>query len=227
VDYAAYFALAVAAAFYPLLITLVVLILPRRGSTRLLAALLLGGMSATIVSGIVIVELLGSTSAFNSDNAVTTSASVSIALGVVLLYAAAMLWLGRRVLPIRRRRKAPKDPAKKPWTTRMAERDSVGAALLLGIALNLPGVWYLKALAELIQGDLSTSANVLLILVYAVIVYVSVEIPLALKLVRPLQTDQIVDSSFAWVRAHKRELGTVVAGGVGVYLLIEGLTNIS
>ena len=225
-DYAAYFSLAVAAAFYPLLITIVLLMLPHRRATRLLGAFLLGGMSITIVSGIVIVEMLGSTGAFSSDNARTTSGVLSLVIGVFLLYAAVKLWRGRPVLPRKRRSKAPGDPERKPWTTRMAERDSVGTALLLGVAIDLPSVWYLAALAELIQGNFSTGENVVLIVAYAVIVYMFVEIPLILKLVRPHQTQQIVDRADSWVRGHKRELGTLVAGGVGVYLVIEGLTNV-
>jgi hypothetical protein len=228
VDYAAYFSLAVAAAFYPLLITTVLLLLPQRRSTRKLAALLLAGMTTTIVSGIVIVEWVGDTSAFSSRNARTTGAWLSIAIGLILLYAAVRLRLGRRVLPIewRRRPRGMKHRDSKPWTTRMAERDSVGTALLLGVALNLPGVWYLAALAELIQGGFSAGANVLLIFAYAVIVYMFVEIPLTLKLVRPQHTQQIVDRAGSWVRAHKRQMGTVLAAGVGIYLLIDGLTNV-
>jgi hypothetical protein len=55
----------------------------------------------------------------------------------------------------------------------------------LGIALDLPSVWFLAALNDLIEGNYSTVEQVLLLTSYALIVYAAGEIPIVLKIIWP------------------------------------------
>jgi hypothetical protein len=98
----------------------------------------------------------------------------------------------------------------------------VWLAVGAGAILNLPGVWYLAALADI--ADVSPASHqVAQILVFNLIMFLLVEIPLVIYLIDEARAQRAVDGFDAWVRAHTREVGTVLAAGVGVFLVIKGI----
>ncbi len=222
-----FYALAVAAAFYPLLLATVVLFLPRPRSMALLVALLAGCFTATMALGIVIITVVGSTSALSGSSNRTVSPAVNIAIGVILLYAAAVIFTERDVLFRRRQPKAPKPVGKsQSWRERAGTSDSLLVAFGLGIALDLPSVWFLAALKDLIEGKYSTTEQILLLISYALIVYAAVEIPIILKIIWPDKVERMVKSADVWMKAHSRALGGGIAGILGVWQLATGIANL-
>ena len=77
----------------------------------------------------------------------------------------------------------------------------------LGIALDLPSVWFLAALKDLIEGKYSTAEQIPLLISYALIVYAAVEIPIILKVIWPDKVERMVKSADVWMKAHSRALG--------------------
>jgi hypothetical protein len=207
--------LAVAAAFYPALLAGVILILTRPNPKRQLAGFLAGGMVASVTCGVLILSALKGVEVPSHRD---VGAAAYLAAGVLSLAVAAAVWRRRRA-PRRRRRPRPK-PGR---IDRLLGRGSLPVAVLVGAALNLPGMWYLLALDHIGEGDYGPLEELALVLVFNVIMFALVEVPLAWYVVSPAAAQAAVGRFDAWVRANSRELGAAVAGVAGVYLITRGL----
>jgi hypothetical protein len=95
--------------------------------------------------------------------------------------------------------------------------------VLVGAALNLPGMWYLLALDHIGEGDYGTLEELLLVLVFNVVMFTLVEVPLAWYVVSPDGAQAAVSRFDGWLRATSRELAAIVAACVGAYLITRGL----
>ncbi len=127
-DWVSFYGLAVFAALYPVVLAIVVLLLPHPRPAVLLAGMLTGGLLITVISGLVIVFVVGSTDVLSS-NQHTVAPAVNITIGVILLVATVIILRGPGKLKLsgRRHKKAPQPPEKeKPpgWAARAAKADS-------------------------------------------------------------------------------------------------------
>jgi hypothetical protein len=120
--------------------------------------------------------------------------------------------------------KKPKKPKDKPsMTQRVLTRDSSWLVFVLGIVLNLPGVWYLIALKDIGLSDYTDAAKVLLLLGFNVIMFSFVEGPLIGYLVAPDWSRKQVDRFNGWLHRNGRHLGGWIGVVVGTYLLVRGI----
>jgi hypothetical protein len=218
--------LALAAALYPPIFALVVVILARPDPRRLLVAYVLGALLVSILAG------LGILAALNAGNVVgghdrTINPGVDIAAGLGALFVGFALLTNRdRALrEWRGRRKALKEDGRDPWSRRILERDSVGLTFLVGVALNLPGMSYLVALKDIAAADRSTAASVAEVVVFNLIMFAVAEIPLVSYAAWPDRTREVVTSMNDWLRGHARQLAMVLCFAVGIFLLITGLVH--
>ncbi|MBV9916496.1 MAG: GAP family protein [Solirubrobacterales bacterium] len=62
--------------------------------------------------------------------------------------------------------------------------------------------------------------------VFILALFAIVWIPLADYLVRPTATQASLESLSAWAHAHRRLIIAVVAGVIGAYLIIVGVTKL-
>jgi hypothetical protein len=210
--------LAVAAAFYPALLAGVILILARPSPKRQLTGFWIGGMVASITSGLLVLYVLeGVDVAVPSHRDV--GAAAYLAAGALSVVAAAVLWR-RRAAPRRREKRARDEPSR---VTRFLSRGSLPLAVLVGAALNLPGMWYLLALNQIGEGDYSRLEELLLVVMFNLVMFALVEVPLAWYVVSPGGAQAAVVRFDGWLRSNARELAAVVAAVVGVYLVIRGL----
>lgn len=217
------FLLAVAAAFYPTLLAIVILILSRPRPVRLLAAYLAGGMIVSVAAGCVIVFALeGASTATRRE----MSPYVDLAAGALSLGVAALLHTRSDPRPRRLRRRREAASKRDPWTARAVSHDSVGLAFVLGLVLDLPSIWYLAALKDIAKGDYGTGVDLVLIFGFNLIMFTLVEVPLAAYLIAPERTTAGVTSFNAWLRAHARHIGEAIAGAVGIYLVVRGLVDL-
>ena len=215
--------LALAAAVYPPLLAGIIILLARDKPVAMLAAFMAGGMLVTFVLGLLIVFVLGDWLSNKSQN--SASPVVDIVIGVLSLVAAFVLH--RR---IRERERgvvrAPKKPKDGPSRTQlMLNEGTPWAAFAAGLILNLPGIWYLDALKDIAQSNPSTSAVVVEILVFIVIMFVLAELPLIGYLVAPEATQRRVAAFQAGMSKHGRTVGMWAAALIGAYLLIKGIFN--
>lgn len=218
------FLLAVAAAFYPTLLAIVILILSRPRPVRLLAAYLAGGMIVSVGIGCAIVFALEGA---GPPSKRTVDPAVDLVVGTVSILVAWMLATRRDPRPgrLRNRRERARAAGKQhgSWTTRAVSHDSVVVAFVLGIVLDLPSVWYLVALKDISQANNPTAVDVLLIVAFNLIMFVLIEVPLVAYLVAPERAAAAVSRFNAWLHAKARQIGVVIAGGVGLYLLVRGV----
>jgi len=213
-DWASFYGLAVFAALYPVVLAIVALLLPRPRPAVLLAGMLTGGFLTTVISGVVIVSVVGSTDVLISHKH-TVAPAVNIAIGFVLLVATVVILRGSGKLerPGRRHKEAPQrlEKEKPPgWAARAGKADSFWAALVVGVVVDLPSVWYVAALKYVINGNFANVVSFLLVVSYALIAYIFVELPLIFNLKWPKQTQNAVQSANNWVKAHNR----LIAGGI-------------
>lgn len=92
-DWVSFYGLAVFAALYPVVLAIVALLLPHPRPAVLLAGMLTGGLLITVISGLVIVFVVGSTDVLSS-NQHTVAPAVNITIGVILLVATVIILRG-------------------------------------------------------------------------------------------------------------------------------------
>jgi Sap, sulfolipid-1-addressing protein len=217
--------LALAAAVYPTLLAGVILILAQPRPLRMLFGFLAGGYIISMIAGIAIVRALESSGAVDTSHH-STKPIVSMVAGAASLAVAWGIWSGaiNRGLSKRKRpRRAPKTPKKPSMTSRALSRGSVAMAFVAGTILNLPGVWYLEALTEIAKAMPSTVSALLQLLVFNVIMFALVEIPIVAYAVSPQGAAGLVERASKWGREHSREVAIAVATIVGAWLIAKGI----
>ncbi len=112
------------------------------------------------------------------------------------------------------------------WTARAGKADSFWAAAIIGVAIDLPSVWFLAALKYLIDAKFSTAVVFLLLVSYALIAYISVELSLLFSIKWPTQTQRVVQSADDWLKGHQRIIAGGIAAGIGIWQLSTGIAKL-
>ena len=208
-----YFLLAFASIVWPILIVVVIAALRTSRPEKLLLAFLAGGLLATISIGLVLVNVLDTTSVGDGRNS-EAPASVSIAAGVLALVAAGAV-----------RRSRPKHPGhKKPTFDADHYLSNVKLAFAAGVVLNiLPGFFPFVALVGIAKGNYAFAAEFVLITVFYVIMFAFVEVPLVGYAFAPRRTEALTKRFNAWLDRNGRLLATYALAAVGVYLIVRGI----
>lgn len=221
--------LACAAAVYPTLLTGVVLILSRPNPLPLLVAFFAGGLAVSVGAGVVIVKTLESSPSISGPRA-STRPIADIVIGAVSLALSWGVGSGRltgaflRQHRQARRRRSAQTPS---FTARALGGGSVAMAVLAGLILNLPGIWYMDALVQIARGHTSTASAVLQILVFNLIMFVLVEAPIVAYLIEPQRATDGVARLRSWTSGHARQVASWVAGVVGAWLLVRGIVALA
>ena len=217
------FVLAFAAALYPLLLAGVLLILTQPDPRGLLLAFLLGGMLVSLVAGTAILVAVDESGVLrpSSSSRDSVSPGVDIVAGLVSLGLAVVL--ARR--GARPRPQPAESDASPSWMGRHLARGSRWPAFVVGIVLNLPGVWYLAALKEISAGNYATVTDAFLLVGFNVIMFALVEVPLVWYLVSPDGAQRFVTGMDRWFHTHANQLGVAITGLVGVYLCVRGVAG--
>jgi hypothetical protein len=213
--------LAIASAFWPLLLAVVIISLRAAHPPRLLVSFLLGGLLTTMIVGLVIIYALQNSSLVSRSKS-SFDAAVYLAAGAIAL--AAGLLLARRAHPEPDRPREAEDAAKPPG--RLDRMLSRGAplAFVAGVTLNIvPGVLPFVALKDIAELDYSVPATVLTLLGFYLIMFAFIEVPLAGYLVAPARTATETARFNAWLDRNWRRLAAYALVVLGVYLLIRGV----
>jgi hypothetical protein len=222
-----FFLFAFTAALNPTLLaaTTVMLLLPN--PKRLLIGYLLGAMLTSISLGLVIVFSLEDSS-FADTAKNTLSPAADFALGVILLAIALVLATGRDQERKARReqKKAAKGPSGPPRWQRFMARGTARDTFVVGALLTLPGASYLAGLHHLAGEDLSTTATVLAVLAFNVIMLALLEIPTLSYLLAPEKTPAAVDRFKASISRHGRKAGIWGAAVIGSLLVLRGVIEL-
>jgi hypothetical protein len=228
VDFVKLIPLALAAAVYPTLLAGVILLLTRPDPLRLLVAFLAGGMAISVVAGFVLVQVLES-SDFVSKSDSSSKPIADILIGAASLLVAAGVW-SRHIKRGSRRRQPPEQQRgqkrRNSLTSRVLSRGSLTMAFIAGLVLNLPGVWYLDALVGIAKTKPSDASALLQILVFNVIMFALVELPIVAYLLDPDRASTLVNNFSHWFHRNSRPIAIVVALAVGLWLLTRGIVDL-
>lgn len=225
--------LAFGASVFPTLLACVAIIVSRPEPRGLLVAFFAGGLIASLSCGIALLVL------FNNGHAVLGSTQHSphpansiVAGTVALLFAWLMVssrghtlidrWRSRR----KRRRGPERTKAKQAssWAERRLGRASAKIAFLIGVAIDLPGPFYILAIGKIARGQYAPVEQVLLILLFNAIMFLLLEIPLVGYLISPETTTQRVQAMSRWLNANGLRVTGALVGLFGASLLIQGVT---
>jgi hypothetical protein len=228
---AEFFVLAFTAALNPKLLAIDLLLIENRRPRAMFLCVLLGGLTVGITIGLLDV-LVFHVDAISSQK--TVSASVDMALGLLLLAVGALVATGR--LHARRKAAVPAGGDGQPGTPAKEKKDSwarllaeprLGLAMLVGAVCGIPGAAYLSGLHILITGKASTANQVIGVILFVFIEFLLIIIPFAFLELRPEATKAALTNSQAWLLGHARQLMAYTALVLGAYLTISALVRLA
>lgn len=204
--------MAVAVSLEPFRVGMTVLMLNRPQPTRQLLAFLAGGFAMGTVVGIVVLFMLRPA----LGSARFTLPMVQIVVGAVLLLNAVLVvtgvWArGREAASVAEARIGPLAGRAR----RVLEGRSLWTAGVAGLGIALPSVDYLAALALIVASGAATAAQLGALVLFNVVAFALVEIPLLCYLVAPDRTRAALTALYDWLRAQGRR-------GVGALLAVIG-----
>jgi hypothetical protein len=211
--------MALAVSLEPFRIGMTVLMLNRPRPMLQLLAFLCGGFAMGIAVGLIVLFafrrrlLLGST--------YFTLPKVQILIGVVALLVAAVL--AARVFT---GRFGPRPEKLATLAQRLLNGRSLWIAGMAGLGIALPSVDYLAALAVILASRAAAMTQVGALLMFNVVAFALVEIPLLAYLLAPQTTRTSMVALHDWIRSRRRvEVATLLAA-VGGVLLAAGIAGL-
>ncbi len=205
--------------------TTVMLLLP--SPSKLMLGYLLGAYVTSITLGLVIVFSASSSTTSTTEN--TLSPAVDIALGLLALVGAWVVWSGRheRFVERRRARKAAKPDKGPPRWQRELSKGSARTTFLVGMLLTLPGASYLAGLDEIHKLNYSTTVTVLVVIGFNLVMLWLLEVPLVSFLVAPDWTPRAIERAKAWVSRHSHVFAVRGLTLLGALLIIKGIIGLT
>jgi hypothetical protein len=219
--------LSLTASLNPTLVAATTVMLLLDSPAKLMAGYLLGAYITSITLGLVIVFSLSNSSATNTTQN-TLSPAVDIALGVVALAVAFAVYTGRVEHRRERRRerkeaKGPKEPAR--WQRELS-KGSARTTFVIGALLTLPGASYLAGLDQIHKLKYSTTATVLLVIGFNLVMLWLLEVPLGAFLVAPDWTPRAIERAKLWVSRHAHMFAVRGFTALGGLLIIKGIVGL-
>jgi hypothetical protein len=207
--------MALAVSVEPFRIGMTVLMLNRPRPALQLLAFLCGGFAMGLTVGLVILFLfrpvLLGTRHFTLPN-------VQILIGVVALLVAVFVAVPRlwNLRPTRLAR-----PARQ-----LLSGPSLAVAGVAGLGIALPSIDYLAALAVILASGAAAMTQVAVLLMFNVVAFAFIEIPLLAYLLAPEATVRRVDAFNTWIRARRRVEVAVLLAVVGGVALVAGVAGL-
>jgi hypothetical protein len=206
--------MALAVSVEPFRIGMTVLMLNRPRPALQLFAFLCGGFAMGTTVGLVVLFvfrriLLG------TSFVTVPRVQLLVGLLVLLIAAAIAIDLFGRLGP---------RPAKlaKP-ATELLKGDSLSVAGVAGISIALPSVDYLAALAVILASGASALTQVAVLIVFNVVAFALVEIPLLAYLLAPESTAKAVSALHGWIRSRRRGDVAIALAVIGCAFIAAGI----
>jgi hypothetical protein len=220
--------LALTASFNPTLVAVTTVMLLLDSPAKLMLGYLLGAYLTSITLGLVIVFSASNSGTTNTTEN-TLSPAVDIALGVIALVAAWVVWSGRheRFRERRREREAAKPDKGPPRWQRELSKGSPRSTFLVGMLLTLPGASYLAGLDDIHKLNYSTTATVLIVIGFNLVMLWLLEVPLVSFLIAPDWTPRAIQRAKLWVSRHSHTFALRGFTLFGVLMIIKGIVGLT
>src|SRR5580700_3088939 len=195
-------------AFYPVALTVFILILASKNGPRKGAGFIFGWLATLAVLAVATILATG-----NSPPAAGTSPSIGI-LAFKIVLGIGMLAIAerqRRKLGQPRQRKEPR------WQSRI---DEMSALFAIGLgAFFQPSVFVVSAAANITGAKISSAADYFSLILFG---FLSVSTYLAMDIysaVRPERSEEVLTGLKAWIDRHTDLIIVIVATAVGLWLI--------
>jgi hypothetical protein len=231
--------MALAVIFEPIRLGLAVLMLNRRRPMLQLFTFLCGGFTMGIGVGLVILFILRTTPLAGNF----TVAQAQIVAGLLALLVAVVLATNVAARKLIRRVPASTtvggdggvdllEPTPPGGLTRLSARvreflqgDSLHVAWVSGLSVALPSANYLGAMAAILASGAGPAAQAQALLLFNVVAFTLVEIPLVSHLVAPQKTRAFMAALQVWLRTRSHwEFAVLLAAG-GCFLIVLGVSS--
>jgi hypothetical protein len=203
--------MALAVSLEPFRVGMTVLMLNRPRPMIQLIAFLSGGFAMGMAVGLVVLFVFRSVLAESTH---FTLPNVQIVIGAAALVLAALVASG--VLS------GPKLPTP---ARRLVNGHSLWTAGAAGLGIALPSVDYLAALALIVASGAAAAAQVGTLLLFNVVAFAFVELPLIAYLVAPDRTRATLSALHDWLRSRRRRDVAAFLATIGCMLLVVGLVG--
>ena len=230
--------LALAAAVYPQLLAVVVIILTRPNPQPLLWACYLASLLVSVGSSVLIFAAFQSRGSIAGTSSHRLGAAAYLTVGAIAVSVAILMATrrGRELLDRDRsasrrpRRRVPPGSAAVAKTRARAERSlsegSIVVACLVGALLAVPGPFDLLALGRLARNDYGVVAAVGVMVVFALIKFVLIEVPIAGYTIDPDGTAARVGRFSRWMQTNKLVGVAAIVGLFGIVLIGRGVSGL-
>lgn len=219
------FLLALGSAAYPLLLAIVLVLLTAKNPPKLLLGYLIGGYAMSYAIGVAVLLLLDAIGqGHQRSSSSKLGPGVDLFVGVVAIVGAVLIERHRRARnrdPVAR---TPRVGSGNERIDRILDKGSIRWMIVLGICLSLPSPFYLAALKDIALDTPGWSQRLVILVVFNIIIFLLVWIPLAAYLISPDGTRRAVDHLNRWLQANLLRVGVLIALALGVYEIIRGLT---
>ena len=232
------FLLALAAAVYPQLLAVVVVILTRPNPRPLLWACCLASLFVSVTFNLLIFAAFRSRETIGGNSSHRLGPAGYLVFGAIALLLAVAIATRRgrqlmaRDLSLLRRRGAREPRASR--TGRMKSKaevalreGSLAVAVVVGAMLAVPGPFDLFALGHLARGGYPALAVGVAIVAFALIKFLLIEIPIVSFAVDPVGTSARVSRFSDWMHANKIAVIAVVVGAFAVLLIGRGISALA
>jgi hypothetical protein len=228
--------LGLAAAVYPQLLAVVVVILTRKNPLSLLWVCYAGCLLVSVGTSAAVLLIFHGHGSIAGTSSSRPGPAAYLALGCVALMLAALLATSRAsgVLPGRPEcNQSEAEQASSNRSTRAGQlkaranaaldRGSIAVAGLVGALLAIPGPFDLLALGRLARSSYTLTAALAIMVGFALIKFIAIELPIAAYAIAPEHTSSRVARLSKWLQGNNRAALAVVVGLVGVLLLARGI----
>jgi hypothetical protein len=225
-----------AAAVYPQLLAVVVVILTRPRPKPLLWACYLGSVTVSVAGAIAVFAVFRSRGSIAGTSAHRVGAAPYLVVGAIAvgLAAFAATRRGREALgrdrPRLRRRPRQREPSRAAGVRSRAEHalseGSVAVAVAVGAMLAVPGPFDLLALGHMARAGYGTLLVGALIVAFTLIKFLLIEVPIVSYAIRPEATASLVTRFANWMHANKLLVSAAVVGVIGLALVWSGVSRL-
>jgi Sap, sulfolipid-1-addressing protein len=132
----------------------------------------------------------------------------------------------KRIAERRHARKGPKEDKGPPRWQQALSKGSARTTFVVGAVLTLPGASYLAGLHHIEKQNLSTSATVLTVIGFNLIMLILLELPLLSYTIAPEWTPGAVERAKAWVTRNGHQAAVIALSVIGGALIIKGIVGL-
>ena len=104
------------------------------------------------------------------------------------------------------------------------KRGSVWMAIAIGFIVATPTPYSLLTIGQIVRDGYSLPVQLVLILLFSLVTFIVVEVPVVSYLVAPEGTADRVATFSTWLSAHKIQAIAALAAVVGIAMVVKGLT---